>query len=111
MKMCEAHRLLLKTKVVTRGLGHLISRTADQLRDKIKDEIANGQKLSNFDPLVAAQALVYDNATHDEHALRMAGFDVQEKGKACPICAIGDPSWLDSAADGVKRHAEKLGAL
>ena len=102
--MCVNHATLLRMKVVSRGLAHMISRAGEELIGKMRDEIAGQSTLENFDPLVAATMMIYDNALNVA-PLRIAAIDVELRGACCPICALESPHWLDEAADGAKRHA------
>jgi hypothetical protein len=110
MKFCQTHWDQLKQAVKAKGLFDLVSTDGKEVMQKVVGELEGAKPtLENFDPLLAANNLIWANAIKCG-GLYLLGRD--EKGNEyCPVCEAdkhGFPGWIEKAVEGVAEGAKNL---
>lgn len=121
MRFCMPHWEKLRAAIDDRGLSHLVSRNGQQaMQSFVKDIEGTADPLLDFDPLLAANNMIWSKA------LEVGGLSIMAPNEdgtdRCPICWLTaehtrtctDPAcpqdferWIEYAADGVKRHVDE----
>src|SRR5260370_39842768 len=114
MKSCGPHWEKLKAAVAARGLSHWIAKDSHEAIERLRSELNQGSNEANFDPLMAANYLIWSRR------LQMSGLEMLLPGpdgeEQCPVCCkCGQPGrpggmagWMDGCADDVLEQAKKL---
>lgn len=103
MNICKEHRSALKLAITSRGLGDFIAKDGAEAMRQMQATLANPDelRLENFDPLMAANNMIFS------FAMENAGLDLlapdEKTGKSpCPLCFVAGPyaqNWIDGACD------------
>lgn len=118
--MCQPHWEQLKQAIKDRGLYDLVPKGGQAAAEMMARQMASGNSLAAFDPLMTANNMIWGNA------LQLGGLammqDNTDGSEPCPYCYVlhegpkhgilnGEyDDWIDKAADGVKAEYERLQA-
>lgn len=113
MKMCIPHWEELKKAVEDRRMGHLISKSGEELFEGIKEQI-DGNPTAPYDPLMDACMMIY-SAGLEAGGLYLMG--AKEDGtEYCPLCELkehgGDPQeWINGCTDAILKQCKEKGLV
>jgi hypothetical protein len=113
MKFCAAHWTQLRSAIEDRGLMRFVSNNGEQAATKIEAELSGAPRAETWDPLMAANFAIWNNA------LEMGGgyliFGDEDGNPYCPICepikhnSYPAEWWINHAADEQLDRAKELG--
>jgi hypothetical protein len=101
MKICQTHWDQLKEAINQKGMSHLISKSGEELADRLKKEI--NKELTTYDPLMAAN-LAIAAASIKDAGIGIMGLDENEN-PYCPLCEVdkhleeGAKDWIEGSTD------------
>lgn len=93
MQMCQLHFDALRVAIEARGLGHLIAPTEAEIAERVEREMVGRARIEDFEPLMAGAFAIY------QQAATFGGDDVMRSDFGCPVCEIGNDTWIEGAAD------------
>ena len=122
MRMCERHWGLLRTAIADLGMADLVAPDGETAIKILVSEFQTGSRVTNFDPLMAANNDIWS------HAMDLAGLSVMapnpDGSERCPICycaelhagsCLDDPcpdprfdKWIEIAARHSKESYDEL---
>ena len=119
MKICQKHWDALRKAIDEAGMGHLVTKSGEQLADKIKKEL--NDELVVHDPLFSASMKI------NEAALQTGGLYLMmpdENGDPyCPLCEAlkhtpeglypepVDENWIKGAVGGQLQYCRQIGLM
>jgi hypothetical protein len=115
MRICLDHWGLLKKAMEDRGLMKFVSNSGQVVVEKLQSELAGAPKIETWDPLMAANLAIWNNAL-EMGGLYLMGTD-ENGSEYCPICESvknEGPAvewWITSAADEQLGRAKELGVI
>ena len=87
MKMCLPHWGALKTMIVDKGMGGLITVDAEAAHTQILEEIEGTASVATYDPLMAANWMLMGMAVKHGGLYLMYG-KPGDGGEYCPLCEV-----------------------
>lgn len=81
MQFCTEHWQGLRDEISKRGLADFVSKSGEQVGEKLKAEMQGGLSKDNFDPLMAAHNAIVGAVIRDAG---LAAFGEIE----CPLCLV-----------------------
>lgn len=102
MNICQCHWDKLKHAITSRGLGDFIAKDSGEALRQAKASLENPDELwiENFDPLMAANNMIFSQALHAAGLAMMAPDETTGK-PPCPLCKVAGPydqNWIDGAS-------------
>lgn len=114
LEMCSLHWDKCKEAIRQRGLWHLVSIDGEEVMEKLKDRIENGEESqrSSYDPLVDLNIML------TSEALRCGGlYLMSPEEDFCPLCEAEKHTedsemgqiWIDGASDAIFDYCKEKG--
>jgi hypothetical protein len=103
MKMCMPHWTALRAAIDARGLAALVADNGEKAAANVASELADGQTIDNFDPLMGAHNAILSNALDAAGAVIL--FAAPDGSDVCPLCYLNDRAryvWDAGVAYGMK---------
>jgi hypothetical protein len=94
VKFCPTHWTALREAIDARGLTALVAESGEQAGRNMAQEISDGSRVDNFDPLmgahnaIVAQAMDAIKGRYTQNPMMIFADEDEHPEWACPICAL-----------------------
>ena len=114
MKICTDHWAKLRAAIHAKGMSHLGASSGEEAAERLKAELDGTATDSTFDPLMAANNMIWSRA------LEMGGLYLmtqKEDGtEYCPLCEVdihggNSAEWIDGCTDFLRKSCEEKGLI
>lgn len=115
MKICSDHWAALRAAIHAKGMSRLGASSGEEAAARLVAELEGTADDSTFDPLMAANGMIWGRALELGGLYLMAS--KSDGSEYCPLCEArdkggADPAeWIDGCTDSLRKHCEARGLL